>query len=66
MAEYIAEEIREGYCDVDLQPIKCRCGAKDSRDEITDRDEHGILEYRRMCKVCGAVMGNWAYGHWEP
>lgn len=66
MEEWLSQEISEGFMDSNLQPIKCRCGAKSWTDKVTDRDEHGILEYDRICTECGTTMGNWAYGHWVP
>lgn len=62
--EYVKEQIELGYTDNTGEPIKCWCGSINFEDKITDRNEHGVLEFNRICKSCGKIVGELAYGQW--
>lgn len=62
--EYIKKMVELGFMTPKGEPLKCQCGHEKFLDKVTDRNEHGVLEFDRICTNCDRVVGNWAYGQW--
>jgi len=51
----------------DCSPKKCKiCGCLEFNETTKDSLEGIVLEYKINCSKCGAFIGYWAHGHFEP
>lgn len=59
-----------GYFAMDGEPLRCQsCDSwhwKDHKEYTVDTINGIACETQTSCKLCGHVMGYWAYGYWEP
>lgn len=56
-----------GYIYKDCEPKRCsKCGSKHYKTIPTDYINHIVCEEKAVCESCGAEVGYWAYGYWQP
>lgn len=62
---YIKKQIRKGYLDKDLAPLKCPfCDYEDLETYESIYENHMTIETWVRCKKCQKHVGTWAYGGW--
>jgi phage FluMu protein Com len=55
-----------GYINKDCKPLKCNeCNSLKLETTNKDYIDNLLCEYSSRCKICGKLLGNWAYGSWE-
>jgi hypothetical protein len=62
-------QFKSEYVKADGEPAGCaECQRTDVKltEKIRDRDEANIFEIEVFCSECGASVGYWAYGYWDP
>lgn len=66
LEEVIEGQIKDGYLDEHLQPLKCIYCENEVFEHINCiYDERGIIELDSQCYSCKKVVGHWAYGSWD-
>jgi hypothetical protein len=64
--EYIEQQIKDGYINERLEPLKCpMCESDNLRTNNEEFENGGIIEYDSECGDCGHKVGHWAYGSWD-
>lgn len=49
------------------QPLSCpRCKCPKLREDTKAIDGGQVSEFAVRCEGCEALVGYWAYGHWDP
>ena len=65
-AEYIKEQVDNGYITSDGEPLKCQfCNSIDLHRGKQWVESMGVVEYEVECTSCKKVVGYWSYGNWQ-
>jgi len=57
-------DIKAGYLNPDLSPIKCYCGCKKFKAVNEYRVTESVVgEYDLECTKCKRIAAHWAYGN---
>lgn len=63
---YIEEQIKEGYINEELAPLKCQfCDSADLEEVEHIGEEGRIDEFKVKCCSCSKIVGSWSYGQWN-
>ena len=55
------------YYDQDFRPVRCSyCESTNLKEKVTDRMDWITLETSTYCQDCGALVGEWAHGYYNP
>ena len=63
---YIKKQIKDGYINEDLAPLKCPfCDCKKLEEYQTFYENHMPIEKWIRCTNCKKDVGIWSYGGWS-